>query len=198
MKTNDEELRTVAPDGRPPSEQPAWRQEFPVDVPQDNYVSRRAFTKFLGLTSLAFVVGQFWILVQSWFRGRKEKPESRRIARLGDIPVGGSVTFFYPDESESCLLLRLPPGRQGGHEEDDVVLADGSRLAAFNQKCTHLSCAVVPELSTGCLHCPCHRGYFDAATGRPKAGPPRRPLPRVRLEIRRDDIYATGVEIRTV
>jgi Rieske Fe-S protein len=48
------------------------------------------------------------------------------------------------------------------------------------------------------MRCPCHEGYFDLESGRPLAGPPRRPLPRVLVEVRGQDIYATGVEIRTV
>jgi len=43
------------------------------------------------------------------------------------------------------------------------------------------------------LHCPCHNGWFDLATGAPNAGPPRRPLERVTLEIRDGVLYATGV-----
>jgi hypothetical protein len=35
-------------------------------------------------------------------------------------------------------------------------------------------------------------------SGRPVAGPPRRPLSRVRLEVRRGDLFAVGVEERTV
>ena len=53
------------------------------------------------------------------------------------------------------------------------------------------------EPEQGVLHCPCHEGFFDLATGRPIAGPPRRPLPRITLEVRGGDIYATGVEVRT-
>jgi Rieske Fe-S protein len=47
------------------------------------------------------------------------------------------------------------------------------------------------------MYCPCHEGTFDLATGRPVAGPPRRPLPRVRLEVRGDEIFASGLELRT-
>ena len=182
MNASDQEQRTHAPDGRPQSEQPSWRQEFPIDVPQDNYVARRDFTKFIGLTSLGFVAGQFWILLQSWLRGRKKPAPRQEIARLHQIPVGGALTFTYPEEGETCLLLRPEP----------------DSLVAYNQKCTHLSCAVVPDKSRGCLHCPCHHGFFDVATGRPIAGPPRRPLPRIHLQVSDGVIYATGVELRTV
>jgi Rieske Fe-S protein len=50
----------------------------------------------------------------------------------------------------------------------------------------------------GVIHCPCHEGLFDLQSGRPIAGPPRRPLPLVRLEMRGKEIYATGIEERTV
>jgi len=43
------------------------------------------------------------------------------------------------------------------------------------------------------LECPCHDGYFSADTGRVLQGPPPRPLPRIRVEQRGDDIVATGV-----
>jgi len=71
-------------------------------------------------------------------------------------------------------------------------------LVAYGQKCTHLSCAVRPRVDQGVIHCPCHEGYFDLQSGHPVAGPPRRPLPRVRIEVRANQIYATGVEERTV
>ena len=78
-----------------------------------------------------------------------------------------------------------------------IRLEDG-RLVAFGQQCSHLSCAVIPEPERGQLRCPCHNGYFEINEGRPIAGPPRRPLPRVRLAVRDGGIYATGVELRTV
>ncbi len=170
---------TVPPDGRSPDEQPAWRRDFPIDSPQDLYVARRDFTKFLGLTSLAFVIGQFWIAAKSWWERRRGSPPPVPVARLADVPVGGAVVFRYPTADDPCLLLR----------------PDETTLLAYGQKCTHLSCAVTPE--AGRLHCPCHHGYFDLATGRPTAGPPRRPLPRVTLQTRDGVVYATGVEVTT-
>ena len=186
MSERDPEQRSLAPDGRTPEEQPAWRRDFPVDWPQDFYVARRDFTKFLVLTSLAFVVGQFWIGIQSWLRHRRGKPERRFLAKLDQIPVGGVLPFRYPEEHDTCLLLRPQEGV----------------LLAYDQKCTHLSCGVIPQLAgklEDCrLHCPCHHGFFDLATGRPVAGPPRRPLPRIILEVKDGMVYATGVEERTV
>jgi nitrite reductase/ring-hydroxylating ferredoxin subunit len=173
---------TIPPDWGPLHRQPAWRKDFPIDWPQDHYVARRDFTKFLTLTSLAFVVGQLWIAGQNlWRRSRGQAPV-RKIATLASLPVGSTLQFSYPGEHDSCILVRL----------------GSDQLVAYGQKCTHLSCAVIPRVDQGQIHCPCHEGYFDIATGGVLAGPPPRPLPRIVLERRGDDIYATGVEWRTV
>jgi Rieske Fe-S protein len=172
----------VGPDGKPLTEQPAWRQDFPIDWPEDHYVARRDFVKFLTLTSLAFVVGQAWIWAQSWWQRRGGEFPVVQIGRLQDIPIGSAKTFQYPGENDWCILLRV----------------DESTLLAYDQKCTHLSCAVVPALAEGKLHCPCHHGYFDVATGRPVAGPPRRPLPRILVRVRNGIVEAYGVERSTV
>ncbi len=180
MSSRPPDQLSVPPDGRPYHDQPQWRNDFPIDWPQDELVSRRDFTKFLVLTSFAFVVGQAWIAAQNFLRRRRGRPPVRRIAALNAVPVGGALTFAYPEPHDACLLVRTA--------ED--------RFVAYSQKCTHLSCAVTPRLQENCLHCPCHNGFFDLATGTPTAGPPRRPLPRITLRIQDGSLYATGVEVR--
>lgn len=175
---NDPEKLTTTPDGRPAAEQPKWRQDFPIDWPQDHYISRRDFTKFMVLTSFAFVVGQFWILIQNYLRKRKGQLPVQLIAQVGEIPVGGSVAFNYPQEHNPRILVRL----------------DESTFVAYEQQCTHLTCPIIPQFESGKFHCPCHEGYFDMRSGRPLAGPPRRPLQRVKLVIRRGAIYAVALE----
>jgi Rieske Fe-S protein len=114
---------------------------------------------------------------------RQERPPpEKRIAVESEVPPEGVVEFRYPTEDDPCLLIRLP----------------GGRLVAYGQQCSHLSCAVIPEPRRGRLRCPCHDGVFDLGEGRPVAGPPRRPLPRITLVVREGVIYATGVELRTV
>ena len=178
-RTTTDQL-SVPPDGRPYRDQPQWRNDFPIDWPQDEYVARRDFTKFLVLTSFAFVVGQLWIVFENFFRRRRGELPVRRIAKADAIPVGGSLVFSYPGEHDNCIVVRT-----------------GTQLYfAYNQKCTHLSCAVVPDLARSCFHCPCHNGFFDMRTGVPTAGPPRRPLERILLEIRDGDLYAIGRQVR--
>jgi Rieske Fe-S protein len=134
------------------------------------------------LISMAFTSGQFWVLVQNVLRERRGQLPLREIARLDAIPVGGSLLFDYPGPHQPRVLVRL----------------DEQNLVAYGQQCTHLSCPVIAQVEAGRLHCPCHEGSFDLASGRPIAGPPSRPLPRVTLELRDGVVYATGVEERTV
>lgn len=178
----DPEDVTRAPDERPMHEQPQWRRDFAIDWPEDQFVARRDFAKFLVLTSGAFVVGQAWIAAQSLVRKRGAPPGRVKIGTLSALPPGSVAMFAYPAPHDACLLIRT----------------QDNRLLAYSQKCTHLSCAVVPKLDEGILHCPCHEGIFDLATGRNIAGPPPRPLPVITLAVDGDDIYATGVEERTV
>ena len=159
------------------NEKTEWREQFPVNWTDDEYRSRRDFTRLLGLTSLAFVVGHLWIIARNLSRREKQKPPPLSIARADDVPVGGFKFFNYPSQNDPCVLVRLA--------QNDWV--------AFEQKCTHLSCPVIPQPQQGRFFCPCHEGVFDIATGEPISGPPRRPLVRITVTARTGQVYATGV-----
>jgi len=158
--------------------EPLWKDEFSINQADEQYVSRRQFTKFLVLTSLGMFVGNIWILVRSYFSETPVFPE-KDICRTGDVPVGGVWLFRYPTENDPCILIRL--------EENTFV--------AYSQKCTHLSCAVFYSREKNRLECPCHEGYFSVKNGDVLQGPPPRPLPRVLLELRGDQITAVGMKI---
>ncbi len=183
--TAEQERRRIAlpvltPDGRPWEEQPTWRHDFPIDVAQDNYVARRDFTKFMVLTSVAFFVGQLWIGVMSVWRGRRAGIRSQRIAAIDDVAIGSAISFDFPGPTDGCVLIRTAE----------------NAFVAYGAKCTHLSCAVLPDVVAGVLRCPCHHGLFDLASGRAIAGPPRRPLPRILIEDRNGELFAIGIEER--
>ncbi len=182
MRIEDPDQITIAPDGGMPEAQPKWRQDFPIDWPKDEYRSRRDFTKLLGLTSLAFVVGQAWIVLLSLIQRAEKRPPPFEITSLENLPVGTARLFYYPTQIDPCLLVRITP----------------NEFVAFGQKCTHLSCPVIPRVPEGKFYCPCHSGSFDLKTGFPLAGPPRRPLPRVLVEVRNGKVFATGLADRSV
>ncbi|MCA9664181.1 MAG: Rieske (2Fe-2S) protein [Myxococcales bacterium] len=163
------------------SDTPRWRRDFPIDHGDDELVSRRDLVKYVVLTSAALVAGQGWVLFESMRRRRRGPHAALPVAAIDELPVGGAKTFTYPPGSTPRLLVRT--GRRS--------------FVAYDQLCTHLQCPVVPAVAQGKLHCPCHNGWFDLATGAPLAGPPRRPLPRVALEVRDGKVFATGVESNT-
>jgi len=164
-----------------PRTQPHWRRDFPIDWPEAQWVARREFVKFLMPVSLAFAAGQLWLVWRGWRRASAPAPAPARIARLSDVPVGGTRLFEYPAGSPSRLLVRV----------------DDTTFVAYEQQCTHLTCPVLPAVERGELVCPCHHGVFELSTGRPIAGPPRRPLARVTLDVRDGWVLATGIEART-
>ena len=60
-------------------------------------------------------------------------------------------------------------------------------MRAWSAVCTHQGC-LVTEVRDGVIVCPCHASEFDAASGAVLAGPARRPLPEVAVEVRGDDV----------
>ena len=147
-----------------------WKQDFPIPSAEDSYVTRREFTKFLGLTSVAYLIGTFATAGRKLAKrifGRSSPPAI--VATIGDIPVGGHKLFRYPAETDPCILLRLSE----------------NKFVAFDQRCTHLSCPVYVDAKARQLVCPCHEGLFSAEDGRPMAGPPKRGL--TQLEVTMQD-----------
>ena len=101
----------------------------------------------------------------------------RVVAHVDDIPTGGFKIFSYPSEVTPCILIR---------PADETYLA-------FSRTCTHASCAVFYRPEENRLDCPCHQGAYSAADGSVLFGPPPRPLPRVTLERRGQDLVAIGM-----
>ncbi len=161
------------------SDAPAWKDDFPVSWVDDHYVTRREFTKSLVLVSGAACAANGAVLaLGAAERAQEGKPLPEvRVAARRDLPVGGALRFDYPEAGRPCLLLRL----------------DEERFAAFGQKCTHLGCPVLYRPQEQVLHCPCHEGFFKAADGTVLSGPPPRPLPQVKIEVRGDEVWATGL-----
>jgi Rieske Fe-S protein len=161
------------------STEPLWQDEFSIHAADERYVSRRQFTKFLVLTSLGMFVGNLWILARSLFL-KKPAYSAKVVCRADQVPVGGVWLFRYPTEKDGCILI---------HPDEQTYVA-------YSQKCTHLSCAVYYAPQKNRLECPCHEGYFSVKNGEVLQGPPPRPLPRVLLERRGDDLVAVGMDLQ--
>jgi arsenite oxidase small subunit len=154
-----------------------WRDDFPIEWEGDNYVSRREMVKFLTLGSLFLAVAN-WVTAMGSKILRRGSKDRQLLGLSGDLKVNSSALFRYPTAKDPCIAVRT---------------ADG-KLVAYSQVCTHLSCAVIYDKSEQSLFCPCHNGRFNLEQGSPIAGPPTRPLPRIRLEESDGRIYATERE----
>ena len=154
-----------------------WRDDFPIEWEGDNYVTRREMVKFLTLGSLFLAVANWATAFASKFLHRGS--QNRQLLGLSDdLKPNGSALFRYPTAKDPCIAVRT---------------ADG-KLVAYSQVCTHLSCAVVYDKSEQSLFCPCHNGRFNLEQGTPIAGPPTRPLPRIKLVELDGRIFATERE----
>jgi Rieske Fe-S protein len=156
----------------------AWKEHFPISWVDDHFVTRREFTKSLIWVSLATFVANVVLALLGQIRRLwdAEVFPQVRIAVANDLPVGSARVFHYPAADAPCLLVRL----------------DVDRYVAYGQKCTHLGCPVYYRAADRQLCCPCHQGFFDATDGRVLAGPPSRPLPRVTLARRGEELWAIG------
>ena len=156
---------------------PKWRTDFPIEWEGDHYVSRREMVKFLTLGSL-LLAGANWVTaLASRFIGSNRYPQ-KLVGTVAALEQKKSILFRYPTDKDPCIAVRTSEGK----------------LVAYSQVCTHLSCAVVYNDAEQNLLCPCHKGSFNLA-GVPIGGPPTRRLPRILIEERGEEIYATGVEV---
>ena len=139
----------------------------------DDRIPRRQFAKYLTAAGLAAALGGLVLFV----RARKNSYPVKVVAHVGDIPVGGMKIISYPNDEHPCFLLHP---------------AEGTFLA-FSRLCTHAACPIFYRPEDHIFACPCHGGVFSAVDGSVFGGPPPKPLPRVSLEVRGEDLVATGM-----
>jgi nitrite reductase/ring-hydroxylating ferredoxin subunit len=143
-------------------------------IREDARVTRRDYLRILVTVSGGLLVGSGVVAAGVFPRRTAHKAREKRITR--SLARGQAVAFKYPSEHDPAIAMRLRSGE----------------VVAYSSVCTHLSCAVLWHEATGDLRCPCHDGRFDARSGRVLAGPPPRPLPKIKVEERGDGIWAVG------
>ncbi len=152
-------------------------------------LAKRRFLKALILFSGALVlfpVGQLSAFLLERKSGTSSYPRMK-VANKSEVAAGTSVLFTYPHKDRPAVLIHLASGD----------------FAAYDAICTHLGCQIhfdeEPikgwEEKKDNLFCACHGAVFDPTNGAVLAGPPPRPMPKIRLEIETNgEIYANGYE----
>ena len=93
-------------------------------------------------------------------------------AQASQVTPNSGVLFKFG--ARPGLLIRTPEGQ----------------LEAFSAICTHLDCTVQYKVDTSQIWCACHNGFYDLA-GNVTSGPPPRPLTRLVVNQRGDDVVVS-------
>lgn len=152
---------------------PAPEVDFPINRVEAEHVSRREFAKFLCLISGGMAAGSGWVAIKDKVVPPFRIKGEAFVCRVSDVPRGGTHAFTVEGSRIPFILIHLN---------------DGS-FRAYEQKCTHLSCAVYYSPEHNKIECPCHHGFFDASTGKVLQGPPPRPLPHLEVVLRGEEIF---------
>lgn len=116
----------------------------------------------------------------------------RKIGRVSQLTVDQPVSFQYPwkDFNSTDMLVRLgvPAGGGVGPDQD---------IVAFSTLCTHMGGPLVGQYRGQYKvlgPCPFHLTTFDLTKhGMVVAGQATESLPQIVLEVKGDEIWATGV-----
>jgi Rieske Fe-S protein len=124
------------------------------------------------------------------------RPDRLPLCRLGDVPAAGKLLA-----RTLVFETRVGPRVEKVAEPVFVGRRSDGTVYALSGRCTHVGCPVLLDEGAGedgaevgldetdgrtRLRCPCHDASFDA-DGRVLAGPPRRPLPELRLALPDDE-----------
>lgn len=162
-----------------PEEVPNWKKDFPIRQEKATHVSRREFAKFLGLLSGALALGNGAIVIKALAFPSKPLEGEHFIVNEDEVSVGEMFQFEVEGRRTVPYIL--------------IHLREGE-WRAFEQKCTHLTCAVRYRHDEGKIECPCHNGWFDADTGNVLQGPPPRPLPQLEVVVRDGRVFVKQAE----
>src|SRR5690606_9374778 len=156
------------------------KRNHQVPFEEDNYthntnkenerkLDRRSFMKtMVGAAGVLAVSTLPWggIAAKELLGVGEQQHTEQLVALKSEMRIGEALEFAYPSSHDSALLIRL----------------SANEFKAYQNACTHLKCPVFWDDKDTQLVCPCHHGFFNAATGAPTAGPPQRPLPEIVLK----------------
>jgi cytochrome b6-f complex iron-sulfur subunit len=145
----------------------------PQEAPDEPVMGRRGFVKAgIGAMSVCYVGAIAYPVYRYLAAPEKRAAELAAVSQIAmpvdKLPPAGSALMFKFG-SRPALLIHL---------------ADGTKVC-LDAVCTHLGCTVKFEADANPprIHCACHGGVYDAATGKNVSGPPPKPLKTYNLEI---------------
>ncbi len=149
-------------------------------------VGRRAFLERVIWTTTGLAGGTLGAVAGGYLIGGMRPSEGVRwipLIRLADIIPGQPVHLPYralvPDAWRTVWLSGSVWLARGAAESDITI---------FDPRCTHMGCPYEWRTGEGVFKCGCHGGVFDIE-GRVLAGPPSRPLDRLKSRVVDGELY---------
>src|SRR5687767_14144662 len=106
--------------------EPHWQKDFPIERTASTAVSRRDFARYLCLVSGGLAAGSGLVALNAELAPPKDVTGEYPVCTKNDVPVGGTYAFVLAGSAIPYILIHLENGE----------------WRAYEQKCTHLSCAV--------------------------------------------------------
>jgi Rieske Fe-S protein len=138
-------------------------------------VNRRRFLD--GLLGTGFVSTLVAIAYPVWrylIPPASAEPATQSVVAAQASQVKANSGMVFKFGSKPGLLIRTAEGE----------------LQAYNAVCTHLQCTVQYKADTAQIWCACHNGLYDLQ-GNVVSGPPPRPLERLTVNQRGDDVVVS-------
>ncbi|CAB5026726.1 unannotated protein [freshwater metagenome] len=121
-------------------------------------MNRRGFLRGISVATGALLFGRTQSAIAA---------SPKKIVKVSKFPIG-SNTQFVAANGAPAFLFRTKSG-----------------VFAYSAICTHQGCTVAYLGKK--LVCPCHGGSFDPfKSGKVVAGPPKRPLDKIKVSIQKD------------
>ena len=97
------------------------------------------------------------------------KASNKPLAKTSEIPVNSGMLF----EADEYIITQPKPGK----------------FVGFDSLCTHEGCPVDAFDTPGEMDCTCHDSKFKLDTGKPFAGPAKKPIPKKPIIVEGENIY---------
>jgi arsenite oxidase small subunit len=152
---------------------------------------RRGITRrqaLIGGGVVAAGAGAAAVIIATSGDGEEGELPRQSVAKVSDLQENEPVSFDYPLQGQSSILVDLGDEVPGG-------VGDNNSIVAYSALCQHMGCEVQFVSDGAYILCPCHQSKYDPAReGNVIQGVAQAPLPRIELEIDGDDVVAVGVD----
>ncbi len=135
---------------------------------------RRFLDSILGAGFVSTIVAVAYPVWRYLIPPASGEPATQSVVAAQAEQVKPNSGLVFKFGSKPGLLVRTPDGE----------------LQAFNAVCTHLDCTVQYKSDTSQIWCACHNGTYDLH-GNVVSGPPPRPLERLVVNQRGNDIVVS-------